>query len=223
MTLFHNDEQLFELMQAQLYAAVISDSLDDLGYRNQAMRENIRPLVIGSEILVGRAKTILSVDVYHIQENPYDMEIQSIDSIKPGEIVVAATNQSVRNGMWGELLSTASKMRGARGAIVDGLIRDTAKITELDFPVYCTGFKPVDSKGRGIVIDYDCPVEAGGVLVSPGDIVFADRDGIVVIPNAVLEEVIEKALAKVSGENNTRRELFEGKLLREVYDKYGVL
>jgi regulator of RNase E activity RraA len=93
----------------------------------------------------------------------------------------------------------------------------------LGFPVYCTGFKPVDSKGRGLVIDYDCPVEAGGVVVYPGDIIFADRDGVVVIPQAVVEKVVEMAIAKVTGENNSRRELLEGKLLRDVYEKYGVL
>ncbi|MBB6734027.1 RraA family protein [Cohnella zeiphila] len=217
------DQTLFETMIQTLYTAVISDSLDELGYRNQAMRENIRPLIVDRTKVAGRAKTILAVDCFYIQENPYEKEIAAIDSIRPGEIIIAATNQSVRNGMWGELLSTASKMRGATGAIVDGLIRDTDKILELGFTVYCTGFKPVDSKGRGYVVDYDCPVEAGGVLVNPGDVVFADRDGVVVIPEDVLDEVVKLATAKVTGENNTRRELLEGKLLLEVYDKYGVL
>lgn len=219
----HEEQALFDRMQEQLYAAVICDSLDQLGYRNQAMSETIRPLEIDKPCMVGRAKTILAVDVFHIQENPYEMEIAAIDSVKPGEVVVAATNQSKRNGMWGELLSTASKMRGARGAIVDGLVRDTEKIIELGFPLHCAGYKPVDSKGRGLVVDYDCPVEAGGVMVYPGDVIFADRDGVVVIPQAVLEQVVEMASAKVTGENNSRRELLEGKLLREVYEKYGVL
>ncbi|MRN52644.1 RraA family protein [Paenibacillus monticola] len=216
------DVQLFDMMQQQLYSAVICDSLDELGYRNQAMHANIRPLE-HNYIIAGRAKTILSVDVFYISDNPYVKEIEVIDSIKPGEIVIAATNQSTQNGMWGELLSTASKMRGARGAIIDGYIRDTKKIIELGFPVYSTGYKPVDSKGRGLVIDYDCPVDAGGVRVHPGDVIFADYDGVVVIPNAVLYQVMELALAKVTGENHSREELLTGKLLREVYDKYGVL
>lgn len=214
---------LFDRMQRELYTAVVCDSLDELGYRNQAMNERIRPLELERASMVGRAKTILSVDVYHVTENPYEKEIASIDSVRPGEIVVAATNQSVRNGMWGELLSTASKMRGARGAIIDGLVRDTAKIVALGFPLHCAGYKPVDSRGRGLVIDYDVPVEAGGVLVHPGDVIFADRDGVVVIPQQALAETIERATAKANGENHTRRELFEGKLLREVYEKYGVL
>ncbi|WP_221564570.1 RraA family protein [Alkalihalobacillus sp. TS-13] len=213
---------VFQLMKEKLYAAVICDTLDDLDFRNQAMREDIRPLE-NDTVLVGKAKTVLAADVYHEYQNPYEQEINAIDSIKEDEVVVAGTNHSVRNGLWGELLSTASKMRGARGAVIDGLIRDTKKILELGFPVYCTGFKPVDSKGRGVVIDYDCPVEVGGVLVHPNDVIFGDRDGVVVIPKAVFQETVERALDKVNSENQTRNELLEGKLLKDVYDKYGVL
>ncbi|WNQ08836.1 RraA family protein [Paenibacillus aurantius] len=216
------DEELFELMSQKLYTGVICDTLDELGYRNQAMNERLRPIV-DDTVIVGRAKTILAADVYHVHEKPYDTEISAMDSIKPGEVAVVCTNQSKNNGIWGELLSTATHMRGGRGAIVDGLIRDTKKIKELGFPVFCTGFKPVDSRGRGLVIDYDCPVEVGDILVQPGDLVFADSDGVAVIPAAVVYDTVERAVEKVERENNTRRELLEGKLLRDVYEKYGVL
>jgi len=216
------EEQKFEQMKELLYAAVICDTLDELGYRNQAMRENINPIST-DWVLVGRAKTVLAVDVYHEAENPYGKEIEAIDSVKKGEVLIGCTNESIRNGLWGELLSTASKMRGANGAVVDGLIRDTKKILELDFPVFATGTKPVDSRGRGMVIDYDCPVVCGGVSVLPGDIIFGDRDGVVVIPSALFDEVFERAVDKATRENASRTELLEGKLLRDVYDKYGVL
>jgi len=218
------ETELFACMKEKLYTGVICDTLDELGYRNQAMRENIRPLYpIVTESFVGRAKTILSVDVYYVPEQPYEMEIKAIDSIKPNEVLVAGTNKSVNNGLWGELLSTAAKMRGANGAIIDGLVRDTKKIGELGFPVYCAGIKPVDSRGRGLVVDFDCPVEVGGVMVYPGDVIFADCDGVAVIPAIVFEQVVSNALAKVERENFTRKELLEGSLLRDVYDKYGVL
>ena len=217
-----DDKQRFDFMCEKLYTAVVCDSLDELGYRNQAMRENINP-IREDWVIAGRAKTILAVDVHHMPENPYDKEIEAVDSIRPDEIVVGCTNESKQNGFWGELLSTAAKMRGARGTVVDGLIRDTKKILELGFPVFATGTKPVDSRGRGLVIDYDCPVVCGGVRVNPGDVIFADRDGVVVIPQEVFERVFEMAVDKVTRENYTRKELLEGKLLREVYDKYGVL
>jgi 4-hydroxy-4-methyl-2-oxoglutarate aldolase len=217
-----SDSEIFDLMQKKLYTGVICDILDELGYRNQAMRHDIRPLELDRTV-VGRAKTIHAADVYYISDNPYGKEIEAMDSIKPDEVVVASTNHSVCNGLWGELLSTAAKMRGSRGAIVDGLIRDSGKIISLGYPVYCTGFKPVDSRGRGIVIDYDCPLEVGGVMVYPGDVIFADRDGVVVIPKAELHRIVEGSLIKVTSENNSRKELMEGKLLRDVYEKYGVL
>lgn len=217
-----SDQELFDQMCKTLYSAVISDTLDQLGCRHQVMRENINPLD-PAWIVAGRAKTILSVDIHHLPEDPYAQEIAAVDSVKPGDIVIGCTNESTQNGLWGELLSTASKMRGGRGAIVDGLIRDTAKILELGFAVFATGTKPVDSQGRGIVIDYDIPVRCGGVLVHPGDIIFGDRDGIVVIPAALIEEVVEIATDKATRENHTRDELLAGHTLRQVYDKYGVL
>lgn len=82
---------------------------------------------------------------------------------------------------------------------------------------------PLDSAGRGRVIDMDCPIKAGDVMVKPGDVIFADFDGVVVIPSEIFDEVVEKAFEKHSKESHTRRELFEGKLLAEVYEKYGVL
>jgi len=217
-----NDQQLFEQMESKLYAAVISDTLDELGYRNQVMRENINPIV-KDWVVAGRAKTILSVDVHYVSDNPYAKEIEAIDSVKPNEVVIGCTNESKQNGLWGELLSTASKMRGARGAIVDGLIRDSKKIEELGFPVFATGTKPVDTQGRGQVIEYDVPVLCGGVMVYPGDVIFGDRDGVVVIPKALVDEVFKRALDKATRENHTRDELLQGRTMREVYDKYGVL
>ncbi|MNW00468.1 4-hydroxy-4-methyl-2-oxoglutarate aldolase [compost metagenome] len=74
-----------------------------------------------------------------------------------------------------------------------------------------------------MVIEYDVPVRCGGVMVNPGDVVFGDRDGIVVIPNELVDEVVKRALDKATRENNTRTELLEGRSLRQVYDKYGVL
>jgi len=219
---FVGEKEMFDLMEEKLYTGVVADILDELGYRNQAMRQDIRPIE-RDFVIAGRAKTILSVDVYEIPEDPYKMEIASIDSLKEGEVVVACTNRSINNGFWGELLSTASMMRGARGAIIDGISRDTKKILELGFKVFTAGFKPLDSRGRGLVINYDCPVACGDILVHPGDVIFADCDGVVVIPKAVVMEVIPRALDKVDRENKSRDELKQGAYLRDVFDKYGAL
>lgn len=216
------DVELFTHVEANLYTAVIADSLDELGYNNQAMHEYLRPLYPECRF-AGWARTISCVDVFHVPENTYAKEIEAVDSLLSGEVAVVSTAGSKRNAPWGELLSTAARARGARGAVIDGLVRDVKRIEELGFPVFATGIKPVDSRGRGIVIDYNVRVDCGGVLVSPGDLVFADYDGVIVIPAEVLPDAIRLATEKAMRENHTREELLRGAYLRDVYEKYGVL
>jgi regulator of RNase E activity RraA len=218
----NSDLALFERIESQLYTAVICDALDELGYRHQAMHERLRPLFPNISF-AGWARTISCVDVSHIPMDPYAKEIEAVDSILPGEVVVVSTSYSGQNAPWGELLSTAARARGARGAVVDGLVRDVKKIDELGFPVFAAGIKPVDSRGRGLVLDYNVPVECGGVIAHPGDLLFADYDGVVVIPAAVVSEVVSMATDRVSRETDSRAELLNGALLKDVYDKYGVL
>ena len=220
---FKNDQEMFKVIEEKLYTAVCCDVMDKLGFRNQAMRHNIRP--IGKEcILIGKAKTIHSVTNCKVEDNPYELEIEAIDSVKPGDVIVRDTNKSILSANWGELCSTATKIRGGRGAVIDGIIRDVKKITELEkFPVFAVGFKPVDTTGREKVIDFDCPVLCGDILVNPGDFIFGDYDGVIVIPQKIIEKVIEMSLKKVNGENLTRGELLKGKYLTDVYAKYGVL
>jgi 4-hydroxy-4-methyl-2-oxoglutarate aldolase len=213
---------LREFAERYLYTAVVSDSLDQLGVRNQAMREYLRPLYANCRC-AGWARTISCSDVYHVPADPYALEIEAIDSLLPGEIAVVGTQKSVRNAPWGELLSTAARARGASGAVVDGLVRDVRKIEELGFPVFASGIKPVDSMGRGVVTAYNVPVECGEVLVHPGDFVFADFDGVVVVPRAMVKQTLELAADKVRRENHSRAELMEGAFLRDVFAKYGVL
>lgn len=216
------DVELFTYIEANLYTAVVADSLDELGYNNQAMNEYVRPLFPECRF-AGWARTMSCVDVFHVPDDTYAKEIEAVDSILSGEVVVVSTAGSKRNAPWGELLSTAARARGARGAVIDGLVRDVRKIEELGFPVFAAGIKPVDSRGRGIVIDCNVRVDCGGVLVSPGDLVFADHDGVVVIPAEVLPDAIRLAREKATRENHTREELLRGAYLRDVYEKYGVL
>ena len=217
-----SDLALFERIERELYTAVICDALDDLGYRQQAMHPRLRPLFPDISF-AGWVRTISCVDISHIPAEPYAKEIEAVDSILPGEVVVVSTSYSGQNAPWGELLSTAARARGARGAVVDGLVRDVKKIQELRFPVFAAGIKPVDSRGRGLVLDYNVPVECGGVVVHPGDLLFADYDGVVAIPAAVVTETVTVAIDKVTRENHSRKELANGAYLKDVYDKYGVL
>ncbi|MBS3947043.1 MAG: RraA family protein [Dethiobacter sp.] len=216
------DLELFALMKQELYTAVCCDVMDSFGYREQAMRHNIRP-VCDDTVVIGRAKTLLAADVQEVYANPYEKEIEALDSVEVGQVVVIDTNESTASGIWGELLSTAALMRGGRGAVVDGLSRDVWKIRKMSFPLFAVGYRPLDSQGRSYIFDYDCTIRCGGVKVEPNDLIFGDIDGVIVIPKVIAEDVIKAAREKVSKENVTRKELLDGKLLKEVYHKYGVL
>jgi len=214
-----------EFLRGILYSAVLSDVLDDFGYTRQALPPYVRPLD-DSLKMVGYARTGLFTNTYEVLEgeNPYEIEIALIDDLKPNDVaVLGCAGPTTRLAPWGELLTTASRKRGAVGCVTDGLVRDVRHIRDLEFPVFHGGIGPLDTRGRGKMVARDVTIECGGVTVRSGDVVFGDVDGVVIIPREIAAEVIEAALRKVTSENNTRDELENGLLLGEVYAKYGVL
>jgi len=220
------DQEIRDYMQQHLYVAAVCDILDGLGQRNQAMHHRLRPLLpdIRRCGFVGRARTVRWMETdYIVEEDPYGLEIDVMDSLQPGDVVVHSTDFSGTNAPWGELMTTIAKRNGAVGCVCDSQVRDTVQIIEQNFPVYYTGIRPLDSKGRARVVAYDVPVRCGDVLVHPQDLVFADYDGIVVIPQGMVGEVIELAHEKVGKENQARTDLLAGKTLREVFDTYRIL
>jgi regulator of RNase E activity RraA len=138
-------------------------------------------------------------------------------------VIVCTWHGTRPAAIWGELLSTCARARGGRGAVIDGYSRDAAAIREMAFPVFAAGLSPADSMGRCEIIDIRVPVEIGGVTVNDGDLIMADVDGCVVVPHDIEEQVIAQAMEKVSGENLVRAELREGKSIREVFGRYGIL
>jgi regulator of RNase E activity RraA len=216
------DDQLLGQLRDKLYVSVVSDVLDAQGYFDQAMSARLRPLTPESRV-IGRAHTMLTVDVYGRPENPYELEIAAVDALKPNDVMVAMTHDSQRTCIWGELLSTAAIARGATGCVIDGHTRDVRQINAMGFPVFCTGIRPVDSSSRSKVVAFGDPIECGGVRVNPDDVIFGDYDGIVVIPQSILAKTVDLALAKVESENHSRDMLRQGHYLRDVYEKFGVL
>ena len=221
--LFTNDAALFAFTKEHLYVAAVCDILDELGYRNQAMHQRLRPLLPDMYEcgFIGRARTFSWIETNEIpEENPYGLEIEAMDSLNDGDVVVHSTDHNGTNAPWGELMSTIAKKKGVRGCVCDSQVRDCIKIVEMHFPVYYSGIRPLDSKGRGLVTGYDVPILCGSVWVYPGDIVYADFDGIVVVPQRLENQVFTLAKEKVHSEHLSRHELLAGKSLREVYDKY---
>ena len=203
-------------------AALAADALDRLGLREQTMDFALRPLRPG-DVLFGRAVPVVVEATDELPEDPYATEMRVIDSLRPGDVPVYSVGSGVRAALWGELFSCAAIGRGAAGAIVDGLVRDVRQIAELEFPVFCRGTSPLDTQGRAEARDVGVPAPCGGVLVSPGDYVVADEDGIVVIPGAVLAGVAEIVAEKARGERGARDDLLGGKTLAEVWETWKVL
>lgn len=215
-------EITYPMMRESLYVAVVADALDSLGFRNQSPRVPLSPYT-NQSLLVGRCKTTLWADMYHNVENSYELELSAVDSCHPDDVMICAANGSMHSALWGELLSTASRNAGCIGAIVDGAVRDVTKIREMGFPVFARGTSVYDSQNRQRVIDVDIAVEIAGVRFCPGDLVFADADGIVVVPQEVEEEAIQKAWGKVHAENEVRDAIRAGMKATEAYNRFGVL
>jgi regulator of RNase E activity RraA len=218
------DKTLIDQARARLYSGVVSDVLDALGHMHHAMAPAIRPLD-ESLVLFGRARTGLYMPVYHVEPgvNPYELEIALVDDLEPDDVAVLACPPGNRIAPWGELLSTAARARNAAGMVTDGLVRDVKLIRAMRFPAFAGGIGPLDSKGRGMIMKIDVPVECGGVPVAPGDWIFGDIDGVCAIPAALAEKTARMALEKVAQETTVRAELAAGETLRTVFARHGIL
>ncbi|MDA0588209.1 MAG: RraA family protein [Planctomycetota bacterium] len=217
-----SEQITLSMMREKLYCAVVCDALDSLGLTNQSPRIELPPQTVET-FLVGRCRTTLWSDMFHEDPSPYELELKAVDACQPDDVMIAAAGGSIRSGVWGELLSTAASNAGCIGAIIDGAVRDVRQMREMKFPVYARGRCIYDSMNRQRVVDLDVPVEIDGVIFAPGDLVLADCDGIVVVPQAAEEEAIRRAWQKVHDENVTRDAIKGGMKATEAYEKYGVL
>jgi regulator of RNase E activity RraA len=205
-----------------LYSAVLADVLDALGHRTSVLPAAIRPLRQEWRVF-GRAVTLDVIPVAAEPDQPYAVELECIDGLTPGDVLVATTHGDRGSALWGELLSTAARAHGAVGVVLDGLTRDAGRILAMEFPVFAAGFSPLDSKGRLDGIGHGRPIRIGDCVVAGDDWVFGDIDGVVVVPAALADEAFPMALEKVTGENRVREELARGRSAREVFAEYGIL
>jgi regulator of RNase E activity RraA len=216
-----NDAELFALIARELYTPVAGDVLDTLGYEHQFLPQPIQPMR-EAMVVVGRAMPVLMIDVYGPQAEPFGKLTQALDQIQPGEIYLASGGD-MRCAYWGEILTATAKKRGGVGAVINGYHRDTPKVLEQNWPVFSRGRFAQDSGVRTKVIAYRVPIEVGGVRVEPGDLVFGDLDGVLIIPRKVEAETIGKALEKARGEKLVRKEIEAGMSSTDAFKKYGIL
>jgi regulator of RNase E activity RraA len=172
--------------------------------------------------LAGRAMPVLMIDVYGKQKHPFGKLTEALDQLHPGEIYLASGGE-MRCAYWGEILTATAKKRGAVGAVINGFHRDTPKVLEQDWPVFSRGRFAQDSGVRTQVVDYRCTIEVGGVRVEPGDLVFADLDGVVIVPRKAEVETIQRSLEKARGEKLVRKEIEAGMSSTDAFRKYGIL
>lgn len=229
MITWKNDEELFVLMRAELYSAVIGDILDKLHYYHQFLPYRIQP-VKEHMVVAGRAMTVLEADAFEelsagqnaVMQKPFGLMLEALDDIKKDEVYIC-TGSSPSYALVGELMCTRMQILGAAGAVVNGFHRDTKGIVDLDFPCFSYGRYAQDQAPRGKVIDFRVPIEIEGVRVNPGDIVFGDLDGVVVIPRSIEEEVIRLAYEKATGEKMVSEAIRAGMGAKESFDKHGIM
>jgi regulator of RNase E activity RraA len=216
-----NDADLFSLFRAELYTPVVGDILDTLGLYHQFLPQPIQPMTLDMK-LVGRAMPVLMIDVFGPQAQPFGKLTEALDQLEPGDIYLASGGD-MRCAYWGEILTATARTRGATGAVINGFHRDTPRVLEQDWPVFSRGRFAQDSGVRTKVVDYRCPIEVGSVLVKPGDLMFGDLDGVLVIPAEHEAEVVERALEKARGEKLVRKEIEAGLSSTAAFEKYGIL
>lgn len=216
-----SDAELSALVRRELYTPVVGDILDALGRYHQFLPPPVQPLR-EEMVIVGRAMPVLMIDVHGPQKKPFGQLTEALDDLRNGEVYVAAGG-AMRCAYWGELLTAAAKTRGAVGAVVDGYHRDTPKVLEQNWPVFSRGRYAQDSSVRTAVANFRCPIEVGGVWIEPGDLVFGDLDGVVIVPRALETEVISRALEKARGEKVVRAAIEGGMTTTAAFKKFGIL
>lgn len=212
-----------QALATRLYSAVVSDALDAISCAGHVLDGQIRPRIPLKHPLVGRAATARSVPVEHVPDRPYQTLLQAMDRLAPGEVWVVAAGGARRSAIFGGLLATAARARGALGCVLDGAVRDMRELERLGFPTFAIGASPADSLGRDEVVEHGVPVVCGGVRISPGDLIVADEDGVVAVPQELESRVVDYALTKVNGEGDMRRELAAGLPAAEAFARYGIL
>lgn len=215
------DSARFELVTSTLYTPVIGDILDTLGFQHQFLPAAVTPIV-PTMTLVGRAMPVLIADVFGVQQKPFGKLTEALDALQSGDIYLAR-RAGIACAAWGEIMTAAARARGAAGAVIDGYHRDSNAVIAQNFPVFSRGGYGQDAGVRASVLDYGVSVEIEGVHINPGDLVVGDRDGVVIVPGAVEDEVLERAVQKVATENVVRQQIELGMSTTEALATYKVL
>lgn len=228
--IWKNDDELFAIAKAELFVALVGDILDTLGYQHQFLPPNIKPLR-ADFVLIGRAMTVLEADVFEesagstknpLMKQPFGLMFEALDDLKKNEVYICS-GSSPRYALWGGLMSTRALKLEAAGAVLHGWSRDTNEVLKLNFPTFSYGGYAQDQGPRGKVIDYRVPIEIEGTRINPGDIIYGDRDGVLVVPQEVVTEAFTGAIEKARGEQLVKQALENGMSTVDAFKKFGIM
>ena len=228
--MWENDEELFKIVKKELFTALVGDILDQYGHYNQFLPPGLKP-VVTNMVTIGRAMPVLESDIGEqiVRETndekikqPFGLMFEALDDLKPDEVYICS-GSTASYALWGGLMSIRATKLKAAGAVLNGFIRDTNEIINLGFPTFSLGSYAADQGVRGKVIDYRVPIILGGVVVNPGDIVYGDRDGIIIVPQQLERTVFEGAIEKSRGEKLVKKALEDGMSTVNAYKKFGIM
>jgi len=230
-TQWSNDEELFALSRTELFTSVVGDILDKMGFVKQFLPPHIKPLD-PKMVVVGRAMPVLEADCLAAGDDfesqsgfsrrPFGYMLDALDDLKPGEVYVCA-GASPDYALWGGLMTTRARHLKAAGAVLDGYWRDTNEVAALGFPCFGMGAYAQDQAPRGRVVDWRVPVDIAGVRIEPGDLIFGDLDGVLVIPKTAVDEAFSLAVEKARGEKKVAEAINAGMSAKEAFDTFGIL
>lgn len=208
----------------RLYSALVYDTLEELGYPDQALAQSLKPLEPGMKI-AGPAFTVRGSNNPSREKKETGLEM--IEALWPGCVCVFDTGNDYVAAHWGEITSTAARGQGCAGTVIDGGVRDSAYVIRMGYPVFARYQTPVEAFGRFDIVEWEKPINLAGatsqrVAIHPGDYVFGDLDGVVIVPAALTLQVLEEAEARFDTETRVREALKAGGKPLEVFRKFGV-
>ena len=208
----------------RLYAGLIYDVLEHLGYPNQVLSHQIAPLTLDMK-LAGPAFTVKGMPSCERDESRRFKRLKMIKEMRRPCVEVRDAGTPFPVAIYGELSATTAQAHGAVGAVVDGGTRDTNKLIEMGFPLFARYRTPIEAFGRWAMLEYQTPVRIAGelvesVVVKPGDFIFGDYDGVLVIPKALTTEVLLECERVMGIEDEARVEFARGDDPVEVFERH---
>lgn len=209
--------KLYRARMEKLSTTNVSDALDALGLKGSTY--GIRPIWEGSKKIVGPAVTV-KITAAGETKSKNHLGVKAIDVAEKGDVILIDNGGRLDTSCWGGILANGAQGKGVSGVVVDGAVRDVDDYVEIKFPVYARGSVVATARGRIQEDSTNVMVQFGGVQVRPGDVVMADRSGVVIVPQEHVEKVVAKAEELFNKEESMIADIRAGQGMLEVDNKY---